>query len=144
MISAFGASFIAAAMILSPNLRTLEIAELHAQIASVRPLVERAQAERSELSHYQLPAQAVSADRAAAFDLLLDLTKRLPDSISVSRLQVRGQDVIIEGRSTTLVDVRTLITRSPVLIDVRSTTMAPLADRFSLTAKLKPGISGDH
>jgi general secretion pathway protein L len=144
MLTALGVSLITLAVALSPGLRSWEISDLREQTEAVRPQVERAQAEKGELSRYQLPAQAISAGRAPAIDLLLDFTKRLPDSVSVSRLQIFGQKVTIEGHTATPIDVRAMISRSPILVDVRSTSLTSTSERFSLTATLKPGISGER
>ena len=144
MISVLGISLILAAIVLSPGLGNREISDLRSQIEAVRPKVERAQAERDELSRYQLPPQALSADRSATMDLVQDLTKRLPDSASVTRLRVVGRNITIEGRTTAQSDIRAAISRSPMLSDVRSTDLLPSGDRFSLIASLKSWASKER
>lgn len=110
-----GLLMLVAAVLLGPTMSNNEIDDLKSEIDMTMPQVQHALAERDALSRYQLPAQALSPDRAQVLALILDLTKRLPDTAHIARLAVNGTRVELEGRAPMAVPIKSLLTRSPLL-----------------------------
>ena len=125
-----------AAIAFGPSSGEADIADLKANTETLAPLVEHALADRKSLERYQLPPQALSADRAAVTDVVIDLTQLLPDNVYLTELKVRGDLVSMQGVATAAVPVGTLLRRSIWLTNVE-VTRQDSNDHFTATAALR-------
>ncbi len=123
-----------AAVLLGPVMGNMDIAELTATMAAAAPQVHHAIADRDELARYRLPPQALSPDRVAVLDLILDLTKRLPDSAHITRLEVSDNVVSLQVRTSAALPVKSLLLQSPLLTHVKAVQEG---DLFAVTADLR-------
>lgn len=132
-----------AAILLGPTMRDREIGELKVEIEALAPQVQHALAERDELFRYQLPPQALSSNRVPVLDLILDLTKRIPDNAHISRLDVIGTQVEFQGSAPTSLDIKSLLTRS-LLLEHLQVDRDRSNGSFSANAALRPQTEAER
>jgi len=130
-----GLSLAIAAILLGPPMRDAEIADLRTEAEAIAPQVRTALFERDQLERYQLPTQALSSRRAAVLELLADLTKRFPDSAHITRLDMDGDQVALQGSTSAPLRIKSVLARSPWLTHVGVVQGGP-GGSFAATAKL--------
>lgn len=136
-----GILLFSAAMLLGPMASSADIDDLRTARETMAPLASRALAEHEELVRYQLPQQALSAGRAAVLDVILDLTRRLPDDINLTRLEFDGNQLVLEGMAPGLKQVSSAIARSSLLTQIK-VLPGHAAGQFTVTARLRPAKGG--
>lgn len=89
------------AIVVIPISRDAEIARLSSDVASLRVPAARALADRAELLHLQAPVAAASARQRQldALDVLLAVTRALPDDAQLSSLSFQQGRIEISGRA---------------------------------------------
>ncbi len=102
----------AAAFGIAPIMRKQETASLQAEISSLAPELARAEELRQELGRYELPGEALSTDRARALDVLLVLTKALPDQVHVTSLTIADNTLMLRGTAPSNMAARALLIRT--------------------------------
>ncbi len=122
-----------AAIILGRSSRDADTADLKAETDALAPQVARALADRESLERYQLPPQELSAERAAVLDVVMDLTRLLPDGAHLTELKIRGDQVSMQGVAAAAVPVATLLRRCTWLTQVEVTHQGP-NNHFTATA----------
>jgi general secretion pathway protein L len=134
---------------LAPIARDYEITSLEDQISSLGSQARAAESERHELERYQLPPMATSADRQRALEILLTLTKSLPQSVHLTSFTLQGGTVTLRGAGPPSVNVKTLLTRTRLFghINFSQKPSVPGENRFESITSLRPtyssGGSGD-
>lgn len=97
-----------------------EIARWEARIAALRPQAERSAALRQQIEAIAAPvARANAHDPAAVLNVLLELTRVLPDSVRVLDLKLEGGSVAISGLAGNAADLIGPLEKSESFSDVR-------------------------
>lgn len=97
-----------------------EIERWEARIAALRPQAERSAALRQQIEGMAAPvARANAHDPAAMLNLLLELTRVLPDSVRVLDLKIEGDTVSFSGLAANAADLIGLLEKSKSFSDVK-------------------------
>lgn len=121
------------------------VAELERQVREARTQALRAEAARSALESVLAEERALvqrRKERAAALQMLEELTRLLPDDSWLSHLELNGSRVRLRGESANASDLVRAIEKSAVFTDVSfdgSVTREPnaLRERFSISARAR-------
>jgi hypothetical protein len=134
---------IAAALTFSPYLSDADINDLKEKVDYLEPEVKRALSYRNEIQKYQLPPKALTANRAAVLDLVLDLTHRLPDTIHLRRLEIKGDHISMNGVTTQPTHLESIFKRSS-LLSRTTITYNELKGNFTATAMFRNPQNREH
>ncbi|WP_432695485.1 PilN domain-containing protein [Marinobacterium sp. YM272] len=112
-------------------------------------VAEEAQAIRSEIELMESGGQFIyerKTTRPATIVLLDELTRRLPDSTWLSRFELEGDELRVQGESNSASGLISLLEESPLLEQVSFTspvTINPRSrkERFSLTAQVQGEVA---
>jgi general secretion pathway protein L len=126
-----------AAFWIAPSMNDAEIATLQDEISSLAPEVTHAEELRQELGRYDLPPQALTADRARALDVLLALTRTLPDQVHLTSLALIDRRLTLRGTAPSNLAVRSLLMRTG-LFEKSHIAGGQNGDNFSFEMALRP------
>ncbi len=97
-----------------------EIERWEGRITALRPQAERSAAMRQQIEGLTAPvARANAHDPAAVLNMLLELTRVLPDSVRVLDLRLEGDVVALSGLAGNAADLIGLLERSKSFSDVK-------------------------
>lgn len=121
---------------LEPIMRDNEIASLQTEIAALAPEATHAEEIRQALGRYQLPPAALSANRARSLDILLILTRTLPDEVHLTSATFTDTNLRLQGHTPSNIGILPLLARTG-LFEKKGVTGSQVRDQFTVSGVLR-------
>ncbi|MGE0385515.1 MAG: PilN domain-containing protein [Gammaproteobacteria bacterium] len=118
LLATVAVALLGAAMWLPLELLQARLARTSAPLAELRTQALEARRMREEIDRAAGSLGAISKRRGArtkAIDVLLELTRRLPDTTWVNRLRLRGTELVIEGEAQSSGEIVEILEPSRIL-----------------------------